>query len=71
MDWREVAKDVVIKFNKKIFAHFEKKEMDTFFTILKRINKIKLKANKQLGVSRISFLNIKIVISKSRRIKKI
>ena len=40
MDWREVAKDVVIKFNKKIFAHFEKKEMDTFFTILKRINKI-------------------------------
>ena len=40
MDWREVAKEVVLKFNTKIFSHFEKKEMDTFFNILKKINKI-------------------------------
>lgn len=40
MDWREVAKEVVLKFNKTIFSHFDKKEMDTFFAILKKINKI-------------------------------
>ena len=40
MDWREVAKGVVIEFNEKIQSHFEKEEMETFFAILKKINKI-------------------------------
>jgi DNA-binding MarR family transcriptional regulator len=40
MDWREVAKRVVIEFNEKIQSHFEKEEMNTFFAILKKINKI-------------------------------
>ena len=40
MDWREVAKGVVIEFNETIQSHFEKEEMETFFTILKKINKI-------------------------------
>lgn len=40
MDWREVAKETVINFNESIFSHFSKKEMDTFFSILKKINKI-------------------------------
>ena len=40
MDWREVAKRVVVEFNEKIQSHFEKEEMETFFAILKKINKI-------------------------------
>ena len=40
MDWRDVAKEVVVEFNETIFSHFEKEEMDTFFAILKKINKI-------------------------------
>ena len=40
MDWREVAKGVVIEFNETIQSHFEKEEMEIFFTILKKINKI-------------------------------
>ena len=40
MDWREVAKGVVIEFNEQIQSHFEKEEMDIFFAILKKINKI-------------------------------
>ena len=40
LDWREVAKRVVVEFNEKIQSHFEKEEMDTFFAILKKINKI-------------------------------
>lgn len=40
MDRREVAKRLVIDFNETIQSHFEKKEMDTFFAILKKINKI-------------------------------
>ena len=40
MDWREVAKRVVVEFNEKIQSHFEKEEMDIFFAILKKINKI-------------------------------
>ncbi len=40
VDWREVAKRVVVEFNEKIQSHFEKEEMDTFFAILKKINKI-------------------------------
>ena len=40
MEWREVAKEVVVDFNETIFSYFEKEEMDTFFAILKKINKI-------------------------------
>ena len=40
MDWREVAKGVVVEFNEKIQSHFEKEEMKIFFAILKKINKI-------------------------------
>jgi len=40
MDWREVAKGVVIEFNETIQSHFKQEEMDTFFAILKKINKI-------------------------------
>ena len=40
MDWREVAKGVVIEFNKTIQSHFKKDEMEIFFAILKKINKI-------------------------------
>ena len=40
MDWREVAKKVVIDFNETIQSHFKKEEMDIFFSILKKINKI-------------------------------
>ena len=29
-----------INFNETIFAHFEKEEMNTFFAVLKKINKI-------------------------------
>ena len=37
---REIAKKVVIDFNENVKSHFEKEEMDTFFSILKKINKI-------------------------------
>jgi hypothetical protein len=40
MDWREVAKGVVIEFNENIQSHFKQEEMDTFFAILNKINKI-------------------------------
>ena len=40
IDWRKVAKDVVIDFNNSIQSHFNKEEMDIFFEILKKINKI-------------------------------
>jgi DNA-binding MarR family transcriptional regulator len=40
MDWREVAKGVVIEFNETIQSHFKQEEMDTFFAILQKINKI-------------------------------
>lgn len=40
MEWREVAKEVVVNFNNKIFSEFKKDEMETFFAILKKINKI-------------------------------
>ena len=40
MDWRIVAKETVVNFNETIFSQFQKEEMDTFFTILKNINKI-------------------------------
>ena len=40
LEWREVAKGVVINFNESIQSHFEEKEMETFFAVLKKINKI-------------------------------
>ena len=40
MDWREVAKGVVIEFNKKIQSQFKKSEMDIFFSIIRKINNI-------------------------------
>ena len=40
MEWREVAKEVVVNFNNKIFSEFKKEEMEIFFAILKKINKI-------------------------------
>ena len=40
LEWREVAKEVVVNFNNKIFSEFKKEEMETFFAILKKINKI-------------------------------
>ena len=40
LEGREVAKEIVLDFNNKIFSHFDKSEMDTFFKILKKINHI-------------------------------
>ena len=40
LEGREVAKEIVLDFNNKVFSHFEKSEMDTFFKILKKINHI-------------------------------
>ena len=40
MEWRVVAKETVVNFNETIFSHFDKNEMDTFFAILRKINKI-------------------------------
>ena len=37
---REVAKEIVLEFNNKVFSHFEKSEMDIFFNVLKKINQI-------------------------------
>tara|TARA_B100001758_G_C18416716_1_gene620656 strand:+ start:6309 stop:6743 length:435 start_codon:yes stop_codon:yes gene_type:complete len=37
---REVAKLTVIEFNENIQSHFKKEEIDTFFSVLKKINKI-------------------------------
>jgi len=37
---REVAKEIVLEFNNKVFSHFKKSEMDMFFNILKKINHI-------------------------------
>ena len=40
LEGREVAKEIVLDFNNKVFSYFEKSEMDTFFKILKKINHI-------------------------------
>jgi DNA-binding MarR family transcriptional regulator len=40
LEGREVAKEIVLDFNNKVFSCFEKSEMDTFFKILKKINHI-------------------------------
>ena len=40
LEGREVAKEIVLDFNNKVFSHFNKYEMDTFFKILKKINHI-------------------------------
>ena len=37
---REVAKEIVLEFNNKVFSHFEKSEMNIFFNVLKKINQI-------------------------------
>ena len=38
--WREIAKHKVLDFNKKISKNIHKKEMDTFFSVIKKINNI-------------------------------
>ena len=40
LEGREVAKEIVLDFNNKVFSHFDKSEIDTFFKILKKINHI-------------------------------
>ena len=40
LEGREVAKEIVLDFNNKVFSHFDRSEMDTFFKILKKINHI-------------------------------
>ena len=40
LEGREVAKEIVLDFNNKVFSHFDKSEMNTFFKILKKINHI-------------------------------
>ena len=40
LEGREVAKEIVLDFNNKVFSLFDKSEMDTFFKILKKINHI-------------------------------
>ena len=40
LEGREVAKEIVLDFNNKVFSHFDKSEMGTFFKILKKINHI-------------------------------
>lgn len=40
LEGREVAKEIVLDFNNKVFSHFDQSEMDTFFKILKKINHI-------------------------------
>ena len=40
LEGREVAKEIVLDFNNKVFSHFDKSEMDIFFKILKKINHI-------------------------------
>ena len=37
---RSIAKDIVIRFNEKVREDFNQEEMDLFFKILNRINKI-------------------------------
>ena len=40
LEGREVAKEIVLDFNNKVYSHFDQSEMDTFFKILKKINHI-------------------------------
>lgn len=40
LEWRKVAKKSVIDFNETIFSHFERSELDIFFAMIKKINKI-------------------------------
>ena len=37
---RKIAKDIVIEFNEKVQSYFEKEDMDVFFNVLRKINKI-------------------------------
>ena len=40
LKWRNVAKNVVINFNNEIFSIVTKEEMENFFKVLNKINKI-------------------------------
>ena len=40
LKWRNVAKNVVINFNNEIFSIVKKEEMENFFIVLNKINKI-------------------------------
>tara|TARA_B100001109_G_scaffold240149_1_gene223219 strand:+ start:348 stop:776 length:429 start_codon:yes stop_codon:yes gene_type:complete len=37
---REIAKNVVLEFNNKVFSKCESSEINTFFNVLKKINKV-------------------------------
>ena len=37
---REIAKNVVLEFNKNVFSKCESSEINTFFNVLKKINKV-------------------------------
>jgi len=37
---REIAKNVVLEFNNKVFSKCENSEINTFFNVLKKINKV-------------------------------
>ena len=40
LKWRNIAKNVVINFNNEIFSIVKKEEMENFFKVLNKINKI-------------------------------
>tara|TARA_B100000315_G_C14096024_1_gene371504 strand:- start:73 stop:501 length:429 start_codon:yes stop_codon:yes gene_type:complete len=40
LEWRKVAKKVVIDFNENVFSYFKKEEIKTFFSVLKKVNDI-------------------------------
>ena len=40
LEWREIAKTEVLKFNNKVFSECDKEEIKTFFNVLKKINKV-------------------------------
>ena len=40
LERREIAKRTVLEFNNSIMNHFTKEEMDNFFNILKKINRV-------------------------------
>ncbi|MEE2953941.1 MAG: MarR family transcriptional regulator [Bacteroidota bacterium] len=39
-EWRELAKKIVLKFNKTVYANFKKEEIEIFFSMLDKINEI-------------------------------
>lgn len=40
LEWREIAKIEVLKFNNKVFSECNKEEIKIFFNVLKKINKV-------------------------------